>query len=59
MRKIIALYATDDYSSKEIKQVFYGLGYRNTNGNRLSHATMANIMPVNRKPPMMADIEII
>ena len=44
VRKIFELYATNEYSMKQIEQVIYDLGYRNTNGNRLSHTTMANII---------------
>ena len=44
VRKIFELYATNEYSMKQIEQVIYDLGYRNTNGKRLSHTTMANII---------------
>lgn len=44
VRKIFELYATNEYSMKEIEQVIYDMGYRNTNGNRLSHTTMSNII---------------
>ncbi len=44
VRMIFDLYATNEYSMKEIEQIIYDKGYRNTNGNRLSHTTMANII---------------
>lgn len=44
VRLIFELYATNEYSMKEIEGIIYEKGYRNTNGNRLSHTTMANII---------------
>lgn len=44
VQKIFELYATNKYSMKEIEQIIYDMGYRNTNGKRLSHTTMANII---------------
>lgn len=44
VRKIFELYATNEYSMKEIEQVIWDLGYRNSKGHRLSHTTMANII---------------
>lgn len=44
VRMIFELYATNQYSMKEIEQIIYDKGYRNTNGNKLSHTTMANII---------------
>ena len=44
VQKIFELYATNEYSMKEIEQIIYDMGYRNTNGKRLSHTTMANII---------------
>lgn len=44
VRRIFELYATNQYSMKEIEDIIYQEGYRNTKGNRLSHTTMANII---------------
>ena len=44
VRKIFELYATNQYSMKEIEEIIYQDGYRNTRGNRLSHTTMSNII---------------
>ena len=44
VQKIFELYATNEYSMKEIEQIIYDMGYRNTHGKRLSHTTMANII---------------
>ena len=44
VRMIFDLYSTNEYSMKEIEQIIYDKGYRNTNGKRLSHTTMANII---------------
>lgn len=41
---IFELYATNRYSMKEIEDIIYARGWRNTRGNRLSHTTMANII---------------
>ena len=44
VQRIFELYATNEYSMKEIEEIIYQEGYRNTNGNRLSHTTMSNII---------------
>ena len=44
IRKLFELYATDQYSMKQIEQILYNDGFRNHNGNKLSHATMAHII---------------
>ena len=44
VRLIFELYATNQYSMKEIEQIIYDKGWRNTNGKRLSHTTMSNIL---------------
>ena len=44
VRRIFELYATNQYSMKEIEDILYQEGYRNSRGNRLSHTTMANII---------------
>lgn len=44
VRRIFELYATNQYSMKEIEEIIFQEGYRNNNGNRLSHTTMSNII---------------
>lgn len=44
IRKLFELYATDQYSMKQIEKILYNDGFRNHNGNKLSHATMAHII---------------
>ena len=44
VRRIFELYATNQYSMKEIEGIIYNEGYRNHNGNRLEHPTMTNII---------------
>jgi len=42
VRELFELYATNAYSMKQIENIFWDKGYRNHNGNKLSHATMSN-----------------
>lgn len=42
MRELFELYATNEYSMKQIENLFLEKGYRNHNGNKLSHSTMSN-----------------
>ncbi len=42
VRELFELYATDEYSMKQIEDIFWERGYRNHNGNRISHSTMSN-----------------
>lgn len=44
IQKIFELYATDRYSMNQIEKILYDDGYRNHNGNRISHATLAHII---------------
>lgn len=44
IRKLFELYATDKYSMHQIEMILYEDGFRNHNGNKLSHATMAHII---------------
>ena len=44
IRKLFELYATDQYSMKQIEKILYDDGFRNHKGNKLSHATMAHII---------------
>lgn len=42
VRELFTLYATDQYSMKQIEEIFWNKGYRNNNGNRICHSTMSN-----------------
>jgi len=42
VRELFELYATDQYSMKQIESIFWDRGYRNRNGNKIAHSTMAN-----------------
>ena len=42
VRELFELYATDQYSMKQIEDLFWSKGYRNRNGNKIVHSTMAN-----------------
>ena len=42
VRELFELYATDQYSMKQIEDLFWSKGYRNRNGNKIAHSTMAN-----------------
>ena len=44
VRELFGLYATGEYSMKQIETVFWNKGYRNSRGNRLSHTTMSNMI---------------
>ena len=44
VRELFELYATDNYSMKQIEQIFWEKGYRNHNGNRIAHTTMSNMI---------------
>jgi len=44
VRELFELYATGRYSMKQIENLFWEKGYRNLNGNRISHVTMSNII---------------
>ncbi|MGM9615588.1 MAG: recombinase family protein [Oscillospiraceae bacterium] len=44
VRELFALYATDQYSMKQIETLFWNKGYRNTRGNRITHSTMSNMI---------------
>lgn len=44
IRELFELYATNEYSMKQIENIFWEKGYRNTNGNKLAHNTMSNII---------------
>ena len=42
--ELYELYATGDYSMKQIENIFWDKGYRNRNGNKIAHSTLANII---------------
>ena len=44
IRKLFELYATDQYSMKQIEKILYDDGFRNHKGNKLSQVTMAHII---------------
>jgi len=44
VRELFELYATDEYSMKQIENIFYERGYRNSNGKKIAHSTMAGII---------------
>ena len=44
VRELFELYATDQYSMKQIEALFWEKGYRNLNGKRIAHTTMSNMI---------------
>ncbi len=44
VRELFELYATDQYSMKQIETLFWEKGYRNLNGNRIAHSTMSGMI---------------
>lgn len=44
VRELFNLYATDEYSMKQIENLFWEKGYRNHNGKRIAHSTMSGII---------------
>ena len=44
VRELFELYATGQYSMKQIETIFWQKGYRNHNGNKLAHTTMSNLI---------------
>ncbi len=44
VRELFQLYATGDYSMKQIENIFWDKGYRNLNGNKIAHSTMSNMI---------------
>ena len=44
VRELFELYATDEYSMKQIERIFWEKGYRNLNGKKIAHSTMANMI---------------
>ena len=44
VRQLFELYATGEYSLKQIEKLFWDQGYRNYRGNRIAHTTMSNMI---------------
>ncbi len=44
VKELFELYATGQYSMKQIETIFWDNGYRNHNGNKISHTTMSNMI---------------
>lgn len=44
VKELFSLYATDNYSMKQIENIFWEKGYRNLNGNKIVHSTMSNMI---------------
>ena len=44
VRDLFRLYATGEYSMKQLETLFYEQGYRNYNGNKIAHTTMSCII---------------
>jgi DNA invertase Pin-like site-specific DNA recombinase len=44
VRELFELYATDQYSMKQIETIFWNKGYRNLNGKKIAHSTMSNMI---------------
>ena len=44
VRELFEMYASKEYSMKQIENIFWEKGYRNLNGNKIVHSTMVNII---------------
>ena len=44
VRELFELYATNEYSMKQIENIFWEKGYRNHNGNKIAHTTMSGMI---------------
>ena len=44
VKELFELYATNNYSMKQIENIFWEKGYRNLNGNKIAHSTMSNMI---------------
>ena len=44
VRDLFRLYATGEYSMKQLEAIFYEQGYRNYNGNKIAHSTLSGII---------------
>lgn len=46
VRELFELYATGEYSMKQLETLFWEKGYRNHNGKKIAHTTMSNIISI-------------
>lgn len=44
VRKLYEMYATNEYSLKQLEKIFYDMGYRNYNEKRIAHTTLSGII---------------
>ncbi len=44
VRELFELYATEEYSMKQLENLFWEKGYRNHNGKKIAHTTMSGII---------------
>ena len=44
VRQLFEMYASGEYSLKQIEKIFWDKGYRNYRGNRIAHTTMSNMI---------------
>ena len=44
VRELFELYATDEYSMKQLEVLFWERGYRNHNGKKIAHSTMSGMI---------------
>ena len=44
VRELFELYATGEYSMKQIETLFWGKGYRNHSGKKIAHTTMSGVI---------------
>ena len=44
VRDLFRLYASGEYSMKQLETLFYEQGYRNYNGNKIAHSTLSGII---------------
>ena len=44
VHELFELYATDEYSMKQLETLFWEKGYRNLNGKKIAHSTMSNMI---------------
>ncbi len=44
VRELFELYATNEYSMKQIENILWEKGYRNHNGNKIAHTTMSGMI---------------
>lgn len=44
IRELFALYATGEYSMRQLQDLFWEQGYKNTNGKKINHNTLSGII---------------